>query len=276
MIAVKIATLGHGGNRSKAPIGALTQGQAAELLNVSERSVERAASVAKRAVAEVVNKVVAGEISLNAATKIAQKPPEEQRKVITRHSANTGNDEWCTPKKYIDLARAVLGEIDLDPATNLYAQEYIQAKQFYTKDNDGLAHRWRGRIWLNPPYSKPLLAKFVSNLCNEYGNGGVEAILLTHANSDTEWFHCAAAHAAAICFTRGRIAFERPDTDQDSPTQGQTFFYFGPRDRIKKFAAEFQTIGFVMAPVGMGSLSERKMRTSALWRRDVEEVGDAT
>lgn len=82
MVAAKIATLKVGRPSEKAPIGAISQAQAAQLLNVSERSVDRAATVAKRGVAQLISKVIDGELSLNAAAKIARKPHEEQRKVI--------------------------------------------------------------------------------------------------------------------------------------------------------------------------------------------------
>jgi hypothetical protein len=42
----------------------------------------------------------------------------------------TGENEWYTPKQYIEAARKVLGEIDLDPATSEKAQETIGAKCF--------------------------------------------------------------------------------------------------------------------------------------------------
>jgi hypothetical protein len=45
MVATKLATFGHGGDRSKSPSGDLTQAKAADLLNVGKRSVERAAEV---------------------------------------------------------------------------------------------------------------------------------------------------------------------------------------------------------------------------------------
>src|SRR5262245_18772771 len=48
-IAAQLATFTHGGDRSKAPIGALSDAAAAKLLNVGERSVERAKTVLKEA-----------------------------------------------------------------------------------------------------------------------------------------------------------------------------------------------------------------------------------
>jgi hypothetical protein len=54
MVAAKLANLQHGGDRSKAPIGALKDSDAAAMLNVSERSVERAKTVQREAVPEIV------------------------------------------------------------------------------------------------------------------------------------------------------------------------------------------------------------------------------
>ena len=65
------------------------------------------------------------------------------------------------------MAREVLGGIDLDPASNDYAQTSIKAKTYYTKQKDGLKEPWFGRIWCNPPYGSPevrLLARtFLEN-----------------------------------------------------------------------------------------------------------------
>ena len=110
-----------------------------------------------------------------------------------------GPDEWFTPLHYIDAAKGVLGNIDLDSATCTFAQSRIQAGQFFTKQDDGLLHPWRGRVWLNPPYSR--VAEFVTKLLQEIAAGNVTAaILLTHNNTDAAWFHDAAGAASAICF----------------------------------------------------------------------------
>jgi hypothetical protein len=65
------------------------------------------------------------------------------------------------------MAREVLGGIDLDPASNDYAQTSIKAKTYYSKQEDELKEPWFGRIWCNPPYGSPevrLLARtFLEN-----------------------------------------------------------------------------------------------------------------
>lgn len=79
-----------------------------------------------------------------------------QAKEMTAFQALTSSEsnEWYTPLKYIEAARAVMGGIDLDPASNESAQQWIKAKQFYIKDDDGLHKPWYGRLWLNPPYGR--------------------------------------------------------------------------------------------------------------------------
>jgi len=156
----------------------------------------------------------------------------------------TGENEWYTPLVYIAAARAVLGEIDLDPATSEFGQSRIQAKEFYTIQTNGLAQKWVGHIWLNPPYSQPLIAQFTEKAVTEYKLGHIEqAIILTHNYTDTAWFHSLEAIAALICFTRGRVKFEGADGSKAAPTQGSSFFYLGKNtDLFSKVFAEF---GFI-------------------------------
>jgi phage N-6-adenine-methyltransferase len=162
----------------------------------------------------------------------------------------TGDNEWYTPREHVDIARKVLGTIDLDPASSAIAQRTVKATTYFTKNNDGLTKKWRGKVWLNPPYSQPDIADFVAKLLSEIKAGHVtEAILLTHNFSDTKWFHAAANAARLLCFTEGRIRFVDPDGNVSAaPTNGQTFFYFG--NRPAAFAAQFCEIGFVAERCG--------------------------
>lgn len=154
------------------------------------------------------------------------------------------NDEMFTPEKYIDAAKRVLGEIDLDPASCDKAQETIQAKHYFTKKDNGLSKEWRGRIWLNPPYSDPWLYDFVDKLVRDLISGHVTAaILLTNSSTDTAWFHNAESIAKYICFTRGRVHFLDALQGEKMPTRGQAFFYFG--EDGERFGEVFRDFGFV-------------------------------
>ena len=108
-----------------------------------------------------------------------------------QHGASgTGENEWFTPVEFLDVARDVLGEFDLDPASSDKAQKRVQASQYFTLQDDGLEHEWLGRVWLNPPYVQPFIARFVVKMVAERRAGRVTAaIMLTHNYTDTAWFH---------------------------------------------------------------------------------------
>ena len=156
----------------------------------------------------------------------------------------TGDQESYTPLEYIEAARAVMGTIDLDPASCDYAQQTVKAKVYFTKDDNGLDRPWLGNIFLNPPYNQPDISLFVNRLLSELKDGQ-QAILLTNNNTDTSWFHQAAAKAKVICFTRGRINFHKGDGGLSSPTNGQVFFYFGANGA--RFKNHFSAFGLLMA-----------------------------
>lgn len=158
----------------------------------------------------------------------------------------TGENEWYTPAQHIKAVRAFLGEIDVDPASSEQAQKTVKAARYFTVDDDGLKQAWKGRVFLNPPYAQPHIANFMHKLAGEVAcKNTSEAIALTHNYTDTAWFHAAAGACAAICFTRGRIAFVDPSGKAAAkPTQGQAFLYFGKR--AKEFGAAFAALGLVM------------------------------
>jgi phage N-6-adenine-methyltransferase len=164
---------------------------------------------------------------------------------LDNHRAlGTGENEWYTPPDVLEDVRAVLGEIDLDPASSERAQGQVSAARYFSIEDNALLREWGGRVYLNPPYSQPAIDRFTAKLVEEYRAGRVtEAVMLTHNYTDTRWFHTAEAEAAAICFTRGRIRFISPSGELAAPTQGQAFFYYGPR--VERFIGVFQRRGFV-------------------------------
>jgi phage N-6-adenine-methyltransferase len=177
---------------------------------------------------------------IDAATRAAE------LKARANHRAEgTGDDEWNTPQDYVEAARFVLGEIDLDPATSSLAQEWIRAKQFFTEQDDGLTKEWHGRIWLNPPYSREKIKPFIDKMVAEIEATRVTAaIVLTNSYTDTAWFHKIGPVTQALCFTEGRIVFTDPDDGPCKPTQGSVFFYYGPD--VKTFETVFSAFGWVV------------------------------
>ena len=177
-----------------------------------------------------------------------EEPEEEPEPVrlypiVAANHAETEGDDWCTPIEYVDAVREVLGVIDLDPATNEYGQSIIGASKFYTKQDDGLAHEWHGRVFLNPPYSVPMIDKFVSKLLAEYMTGNVtEAIVLTNNSTETQWFQGLLSACQVVCFPSRRLKFWKNGNEVFATRQGQAFFYFGASEKFAKVFAAFGTV----------------------------------
>jgi phage N-6-adenine-methyltransferase len=136
------------------------------------------------------------------------------------------NDEWYTPQEIIQS----LGTFDLDPATSLNAYKLNNsAKKIYTVKDNGLTQEWEGRVWLNPPYSNPLIQQFLMKMA-EHNNG----IALVFAKIEAKWFHdIVLKHATAIKFLYNRIRFYKPDGTQGmQPRNGSMLLAYG-KDNAK-------------------------------------------
>lgn len=111
-------------------------------------------------------------------------------------------DEWYTPKYIIKS----LGEFDTDPCVSMQPL-YNTAKIMYNKEDDGLSKEWKGRVWLNPPYSRPLVDKFINRM-SKHGNG----IALLFNRCDSKIFQDVIFKTAtAILFLKGRVKFLKQD-----------------------------------------------------------------
>jgi phage N-6-adenine-methyltransferase len=179
----------------------------------------------------------------------------EQDKVLTRtefvkgraHVAyNGGENEWYTPVRYLNAARATMGSIDLDPASSITAQSNVRATKFYTKDDDGLNRDWHGNVWLNPPYAAPLIGLFVQKLQDEFREGRVtQAVVLTNNATETAWGNSLLEYADSVCFLKGRIKFLNSDNvEAHTPLQGQMVTYMGRESAA--FRDAFGPMGVVL------------------------------
>lgn len=87
MVAARLANMQKGARTDLAPIGAMSDAAAAQLLNVSERSVERAKAVRESGTPDLVAAVERGHIAVSAAAGLAQKPRDFQDAVVAKVNA---------------------------------------------------------------------------------------------------------------------------------------------------------------------------------------------
>jgi hypothetical protein len=161
---------------------------------------------------------------------------------------NSGNNEWYTPREYIEAACSVMGGIDCDPASSQTANRTVGATMFYTAEQDGLVQTWGKRVWLNPPYAQPLVADFTRTLLVKIASGEVEqACVLVNNATETAWFQAMLRGTTAVCFPCGRIRFlDLSGQPANAPLQGQAILYFG--NRGADFRQVFGVFGCVVVP----------------------------
>lgn len=156
------------------------------------------------------------------------------------------SDEWYTPAVYIEAARLVLGEIELDPASCSLANTVVKAARYIDKAHDGLRLPWcTGGLWLNPPYSAT--QEWVDKLIEEFDEERTDAaIILVNNATETRWFQ-ALLRRFPVCFPASRLQFWRHDHENVGARQGQALFML-TRDRaqVGNFTAAFGQFGPVL------------------------------
>jgi hypothetical protein len=125
------------------------------------------------------------------------------------HQACVGrSQDHITPKWLIDR----LKPFHLDPAAAV-VRPWDCAEVNWTVD--GLIRPWVGLVWLNPPFDRYIVGKWITKLA-AHGNG----ICLLHARTEAEWFEPVWQHAAGILFMADRIHFHRPDGSRQPANSG--------------------------------------------------------
>jgi predicted transcriptional regulator len=119
MVAARLANMVHGGDRRSDQSAnlrfenevSISQSDAAELLNVSRRSVQNAKEVIAEGISELVAAVDGGKIRLGKAAKIAKLPKENQVAAMTSKKERPQHrNPDITPVKEQQIAAAVLDD----------------------------------------------------------------------------------------------------------------------------------------------------------------------
>jgi len=120
----------------------------------------------------------------------------------SHQSARMEKDEWLTPPELLQR----LGPFDLDPCSPGRRRPWNTAATHFSLEDNGLARKWFGRVWLNPPYGRET-GIWLDKLA-QHGDG----IALIFARTETEmFFEHVWDKADALLFLRGRLHFHHVD-----------------------------------------------------------------
>lgn len=114
---------------------------------------------------------------------------------------SSATDLWATPQDYFDsVAKEFQFTVDV-----CALPENAKCKRYFSPEDDGLAQKWGGVCWMNPPYGR-VIGKWVKKAYNSAQDGATVVALLP-ARTDTKWFHDYIYGKAETRFIRGRLRF---------------------------------------------------------------------
>jgi len=142
LAAARIATLQKGANQHS-PIGETrTQAEAAQILNVGKRSVERARDVLDQGEATLVKAVEQGKVSVSAAADVATLPKQEQAEIVAK-----GEKEILEAAKRIRLQKAEVRRLEI---------QAVSAREVVIPDGK------YGTIVIDPPWQMEKIERDVA------------------------------------------------------------------------------------------------------------------
>lgn len=131
---------------------------------------------------------------------------------------STGKDDWETPDELFNLYDSTYHFV-LDAAANEVNHKCLEWFGPGGVYEDALKLDWsgwlsEGNVWLNPPYSRGLQAKFIQHAAAQvawakrtWGQSG-SVVCLLPARTDTKLFHEVIQPWGKIHFLKGRVKFK--------------------------------------------------------------------
>ena len=163
---------------------------------------------------------------------------------------------WYSPASVVEDSRHVLGSIDLDPASDSYANQTIKATHIYTEQDDGLKQPWdlfdgKGSIFLNAPGGilnrKSLAGLFWAKLMEERKIGFNHAIFIGFSieiMQVSQNYHELSVLDFPVCVPSSRIKFEKQNEKKASPSHANVIVYVPGRiNHSVLFAQTFAKYG---------------------------------
>ena len=157
--------------------------------------------------------------------------------------------EYGSPNHIIEMAREVMGGIDLDPCSSSHWNEVVKATHIYTKDTitpygkGALYLSWFGKVWMNHPFSRQGNALWIQKAVDEYQSGRVSQLInICYLSSSEKWIRPLLGYP--ICIIHGRTNYIGLDgTVKKGVQKGSCCFYLGSNKQ--KFKEVFSKIGTV-------------------------------
>lgn len=171
------------------------------------------------------------------------------------HSSRT--DRWFTPEGIIKRVHEVLGQIDLDPASEECIQHRVKAKKILTRDAE--TSEWLsspGTVFCNPPGgksgNKSMSGIFWKKMMEERSSGrlthGIFLCFSIEALQHTQRLGCESIGEFPLCIPKTRIKFDYPNGKSGvAPSHSNAIVYVpGTLNNTESFVQSFKDLGIVL------------------------------
>lgn len=135
---------------------------------------------------------------------------------------SSASNEWGTP---LDLFAALNQEFRFGVDV-CATPELAKCERYFTPEQDGLAQKWTGNCWMNPPYGDQI-GRWIEK-AHQSSKGTATVVCLVPARVDTGWWwdHCLFGE---IRFLRGRLRFGNAEAGAPFPS---AVVIFGRKPRV--------------------------------------------
>ena len=140
---------------------------------------------------------------------------EEAEKDMTKRVWEAGQTHWNSKADWEtppDLFAALDAEFhfDIDVCAT---SENTKCERYYAPDDDAFFWPWTGTCWMNPPYSRGQIGRWMQRAFEESQKDGCRVVALVHARTDTRWFQAYGLRAVELRFIADRLRFHHPDME---------------------------------------------------------------
>ena len=136
------------------------------------------------------------------------------------------NDDLYTPKWIFDSLGLTF---DLDVCASNNPNIVVPCYRRYTIEDDGLVSPWKGRVWMNPPFSqpRPWAEKFL-----QHGNG----VALLPLSGNSRWWRELWASEASVTMVKPNTGFINTEGEEKKIMYGISLWALG-EENIKAIEA---------------------------------------
>jgi phage N-6-adenine-methyltransferase len=134
---------------------------------------------------------------------------------IPARARSPASDAWGTPQWFFDERNAEFGPFTLDVCA---LPENAKCADYFTPADDGLKQPWHGVCWMNPPYTRGEVPKWLAKATQEVKTRGVTVVALIPARPCTKWWRDY-VEPAYWRFVPGRLKFVAADGTAQDPAR---------------------------------------------------------